>query len=155
MGDLPFLVSRDSADVWAYKNYFKLTLSSGAPPDMYFSMGQRWGMPPYSWDNIEAGNYSYIRERLLYAENFFDMFRIDHFIGLFRVWTIDLKTPEELKGLYGRFDPEDNYYWEEHGKKILEVINNSTTMLACAEDLGTVPDCSDKVLKEFSVTSIK
>ncbi|MDQ3193683.1 MAG: 4-alpha-glucanotransferase, partial [Bacteroidota bacterium] len=154
MGDLPFLVSRDSADVWAYKNYFKLTLSSGAPPDMYFSMGQRWGMPPYNWDNIEAGNYSYIRERLFYAENFFDMFRIDHFIGLFRVWTIDLKTPEELKGLYGRFDPEDKYYWEEHGKKILEVINNSTTMLACAEDLGTVPDCSDKVLKEFGVTGI-
>src|SRR3989338_8518905 len=46
MGDLPFLVSRDSADVWAHQNYFKLELSAGAPPDLYFSEGQKWGMPP-------------------------------------------------------------------------------------------------------------
>ncbi|MEO8663876.1 MAG: 4-alpha-glucanotransferase [Ignavibacteria bacterium] len=154
MGDLPFLVSRNSADVWAYKNYFKLSLSSGAPPDMYFSRGQRWGMPPYDWDNIAADKYSYIRERLKYAENFFDMFRIDHFIGLFRIWTIDLKIPEEYMGLYGKFDPEEEHHWEEHGRKILNVINDSTSMLACAEDLGTVPDCSEKVLKEFGITGI-
>ena len=35
MGDLPFLVSRDSADVWAHQDYFKLDFCSGAPPDMY------------------------------------------------------------------------------------------------------------------------
>ena len=45
MGDLPFLVSRDSADVWSHQDYFKLNLCSGAPPDMYFASGQRWGMP--------------------------------------------------------------------------------------------------------------
>lgn len=54
MGDLPFLVSRNSADVWAYKNYFKLHLSSGAPPDMYFAKGQKWGMPPYDWGNTRS-----------------------------------------------------------------------------------------------------
>lgn len=154
MGDLPFLVSRNSADVWAYKNYFKLTLSSGAPPDMYFSKGQRWGMPPYNWENITADNFGYITQRLKYAENFYDMFRIDHFVGLFRVWTIDLKTPEEYGGLYGKFDPEDENFWEDHGRKILTVMNESSTMLPCAEDLGTVPKCSAKVLKEFGVPGI-
>lgn len=154
MGDLPFLVARNSADVWAYKNYFKLNLSSGAPPDMYFSKGQRWGMPPYNWENIAADNYCYIKERLIFAENFYDMFRIDHFVGLFRVWTIDLKTPLEYAGFYGVFDPEDEREWENHGKRILEVMNKCTSMLPCAEDLGTVPDCSEKVLKEFGVTGI-
>lgn len=154
MGDLPFLVSRNSADVWAYKNYFKLNLSSGAPPDMYFSKGQRWGMPPYNWENIGADSYGYLKERLVYAENFFDMFRIDHFVGLFRVWTIDLKTPLELAGFYGIFDPEDEREWENHGRNILEVMNSSTSMLPCAEDLGTVPVCSEKVLKEFGITGI-
>lgn len=154
MGDIPFLVSRNSADVWAYKNYFKLQLSSGAPPDMYFSKGQRWGMPPYNWDNISADNYSYFREKIKYAENFFDMYRIDHFVGLFRVWTIDLKTPEESGGLEGKFDPEEQYYWEEHGRNILKAMLNSSDMLPCAEDLGTVPYCSYKVLKESGVTGI-
>lgn len=154
MGDLPFLVSRNSSDVWAYKNYFKLDLSSGAPPDMYFSQGQRWGMPPYNWDNIAADKYSYIIERLRYAENFYDMFRIDHFIGLFRVWTIDLKTPQKMGGLEGKFDPPDDHLWEDHGRNILKVINENSKMLPCAEDLGTVPDAAVKVLKEFGVPGI-
>ena len=35
LGDLPFLVSRESADVWSHPSYFMMQLSSGAPPDMY------------------------------------------------------------------------------------------------------------------------
>ena len=154
MGDLPFLVSRNSADVWAYKNYFKLQLSAGAPPDMYFAKGQRWGMPPYNWDNISADNYGYIRRRLKYAENFYDMYRIDHFVGLFRLWTIDIKTPEEYFGLTGQFDPPDENYWEDHGRSILKVMNESASMLPCAEDLGTIPTCSQKVLEDFGIPGI-
>ncbi|MEO6696109.1 MAG: 4-alpha-glucanotransferase [Ignavibacteria bacterium] len=154
MGDLPFLVSRNSADVWAYKNYFKLQNSAGAPPDMYFARGQRWGMPPYNWDNISADNYSYLQRRLKYAENFYDMYRIDHFVGLFRLWSIDIKSPEENYGLSGQFDPPDEKYWEDHGRSILKVMNESSTMLPCAEDLGTVPECSDKVLEEFGIPGI-
>jgi len=154
MGDIPFLVSRNSADVWAYKNYFKLDVSSGAPPDMYFAKGQRWGMPPYNWFNIAADNYGYIKQRMAYAQNFYDMFRIDHFVGLFRLWTIDNSIPPEEGGLLGRFDPENESEWEQHGRIILSVINDSTDMLPCAEDLGTVPECSDKVLEEFGITGI-
>lgn len=154
MGDIPFLVSRNSADVWAYKNYFKLDRSSGAPPDMYFSKGQKWGMPPYNWENIEADNYGYLKRRLKYAENFYDMFRIDHFVGLFRVWTIELNTPEELGGLKGKFDPEDEQDWEDHGRKILNVMLECTSMMPCAEDLGTVPEVSEKVLSEYGITGV-
>jgi len=154
MGDIPFLVSRNSADVWAYKNYFKLHFSSGAPPDMYFSQGQRWGMPPYNWMNIEADQYGYLNRRLKYAENFYDMFRIDHFVGLFRVWTIDMNLPDNFYGLSGKFDPEDEHLWESHGKKILEAMLESTSMLPCAEDLGTVPDVSYKVLSEYGIPGV-
>lgn len=154
MGDLPFLVSRNSAEVWAYKNYFKMKLSSGAPPDMFFSSGQRWGMPPYNWEHIEADKFGYIKQRLKYAENFYDMFRIDHFVGLFRVWTIDTGIPEVLGGLNGKFDPEEEFHWEDHGRKILTVMNDCTKMLPCAEDLGTVPSCSEKLLKEFGIPGI-
>lgn len=151
MGDLPFLVSRDSSDVWANKNYFKLHLSSGAPPDMYFAMGQKWGMPPYDWEEIEKDKYIYIKERLKFAENYYDMFRIDHFVGLFRVWTIETNTPEEQAGLIGNFDPQDEQTWKENGKKIIDLMIQNSEMLPCAEDLGTVPDCSNKTLEEYGI----
>jgi 4-alpha-glucanotransferase len=82
------------------------------------------------------------------------MYRIDHFVGLFRLWTIDIKSPEEYFGLTGQFDPPDENFWEEHGKSILKVMNESTSMLPCAEDLGTVPYCSEKVLKDFGIPGI-
>jgi 4-alpha-glucanotransferase len=154
MGDLPFLVARNSADVWAYKNYFKLHLSSGAPPDMYFARGQKWGMPPYDWGNIRADHYSYLRARLKYAENFYDLYRIDHFIGLFRLWTINAEASAEAGSMDGEFDPQYEQVWSEHGREIINIMNECTTMLPCAEDLGTVPDCSDTALREFGITGM-
>ncbi len=154
LGDIPFLVSRDSADVWANRKYFKLNLASGAPPDMYFAKGQRWGMPPYNWEEIEKENFVYLKEKLKYTENFYDMFRIDHFVGLFRIWTIELSEPENTFGLNGKFDPEDEKKWEKNGQKILNAMLYVSDMLPCAEDLGVVPQCSFDTLKKFSIPGI-
>ena len=151
MGDIPFLVSRDSCDVWSRKNYFELSLQSGAPPDMYFANGQKWGMPPYNRTALESDGHKYFTDRLKYAENFYDMYRIDHFVGFFRVWTIDRMQPEETGGLNGKFSPEDVNVWEETGKKILDAIVFKSRLLPCAEDLGTVPECSARVLWEYGI----
>lgn len=151
MGDMPFLVSRDSADVWAHQGYFKLDLSSGAPPDLYFAQGQRWGMPPYDWDRIAAEGYACVRQKMNYASNFFDMNRVDHFVGMFRLWTIAISEPLEHAGGNGRFDPADELSWKEHGRKILDVMLESAGMLPCAEDLGVVPKCSDEILEEYKI----
>lgn len=154
MGDLPFLVARDSADVWSHQDYFKLDLASGAPPDAYFAMGQRWGMPPYDWPRIEEHGYDYLKDKLRYAERFYDLYRIDHVVGTFRIWTIATDEPAETHGLNGKFDPPDENDWEAHGRKLLSVMIESTEMLPCAEDLGTVPECCFKVLEEFAVPGI-
>ena len=153
MGDLPFLTARNSADVWSYPHYFKLDLSSGAPPDAYFAKGQRWGTPPCNWEVIAANHYDYVNNRLAYAENFYDLIRIDHAVGLFRLWSIPITEPLESGGLNGFFDPRNEQEWEEHGRKLLSVFLRSK-MLACAEDLGTVPECSYKILVEFGVPGI-
>jgi 4-alpha-glucanotransferase len=153
MGDLPFLVSGQSADVWSHQDYFMLELSAGAPPDMYFALGQKWGMPPYQWNNIANDGFNYLKQKLIYAENFYDMFRIDHFVGLFRVWV----TPndEELqKQVIGTYLPKEEYQWENHGRRIIDVMAFSTGMLPCAEDLGTVPGCSYHVLYEYGIPGI-
>ncbi|MBS1514982.1 MAG: 4-alpha-glucanotransferase [Bacteroidetes bacterium] len=153
MGDIPFLVSRDSADVWCFqkKKYFKMDKLSGAPPDMYFAKGQRWGMPVYNWEVIEKDRFKYLKERLKYAANFYDMYRIDHFVGLFRVWTIDKETPEEMGGLEGKFYPEEENKWQEQAEKILNAMLTENDMLPVAEDLGTVPDMSYKVLEDYGI----
>ncbi|MCX6157475.1 MAG: 4-alpha-glucanotransferase [Ignavibacteriae bacterium] len=154
MGDIPFLVSRDSCDVWANKHYFDLNLLSGAPPDMYFSKGQRWGMPPYNREEIEKDNFKYFNDKLKYAENFYDMFRIDHFVGFFRVWTIEESEPLETGGLNGKYSPSSELLWEDTGRKLLDSMVAESNLLPCAEDLGTVPECSGRVLWEYGVPGI-
>lgn len=151
LGDLPFLVSRDSSDVWSHQSYFKLDRLAGAPPDAFFANGQRWGMPPYHWGAIAERGFDYVIEKLRYAEQFYDFFRIDHAVGLFRIWTIATAEPLENAGLNGTFDPQDENEWEAHGRRLLDVMLENTAMLPCAEDLGVVPDCSFRTLADYHI----
>lgn len=154
IGDIPFLVSKDSVDVWSHQDYFRLNLSSGAPPDMYLSLGQRWGMPPYKWENLEADNFLYLKEKIKYASKFYNFYRIDHFVGVFRIWSIDNSIPEEMGGLKGSYIPQDENIWAHHGKKIIDAMLEIEDIMPCAEDLGTVPDCSYRVLEEYGIPGI-
>ncbi len=101
-GDLPILMSVDSADVWAYRKYFDLGALAGAPPDMFSPDGQNWGFPVYNWDNLGKDDYRWWKERLRQAGKFFHAFRIDHVLGFFRIWRI---PRGEVTGLLGRFSP--------------------------------------------------
>jgi len=150
-GDLPFLVSRDSSDVWAHPEFFKLEFAAGAPPDMYCAKGQRWGMPAYNWEKIAADGYRYLVEKLKYAQNFYDILRIDHVVGLFRIWSIPYNEPMENQGLNGFFDPKDEHKWSQHGRNILLTILQNTEMLLCAEDLGVIPKVCTDTLKELGI----
>lgn len=150
-GDLPILVSRDSADVWAHPEFFKLEFAAGAPPDMYCAKGQRWGMPTYNWERIAADDYAYLKEKLKYAENCYDILRIDHVVGLFRIWSIPYNEPQENKGLNGFFDPAEESKWLEHGRNILLTMLHNTKMLLCAEDLGVIPKACSDTLKELGI----
>ncbi len=150
-GDLPILVSRDSADVWAQREFFKLDYAAGAPADMYCAKGQRWGMPTYHWERIAADGHRYLKEKLKYTQNFYDILRIDHVVGLFRIWSIPYNEPLENKGLNGSFDPKDEHRWGEQGRKILSVILENTNMLLCAEDLGLIPKVCRDTLGELGI----
>lgn len=153
-GDLPLLVSGDSVDCWANKLYFKMDLASGAIPDSFSKRGQRWGMPPYDWDKIIEDDFQYLKERLRYAEKIYDLFRIDHFVGLFRIWSIPQRSLKIFKGARGFFDPKDESDQEKRGKEILKLIIENTTMLPCAEDLGTVPHFCRKIMEDFGILGI-
>lgn len=150
-GDLPILVSRDSADVWQHPEFFNLGLVAGAPPDMYCAKGQRWGTSTYDWGRIRADGYAYPKEKLRYAQQFYDILRIDHVVGFFRIWSIPFEEPLENQGLNGFFDPREEAQWEPHGRELLSMLLQNTSMLICAEDLGTIPPSCTRALKEFGI----
>lgn len=152
MGDLPILISRDSADVWLHQSLFNLNYAAGAPPDFYNAEGQKWGFPLYNWEELSKNNYSWWKERLAFAERFYHLYRIDHVIGFFRIWAIrhDAKTGKE-----GKFIPEDRSLWPSHGETLLRMLLKNSSMLPIAEDLGDVPLEVRPCLKTLGICSTK
>ncbi len=151
-GDIPILVARDSADVWARPDMFHLEFAAGAPPDMYSEDGQHWGFPTYRWAVIRDDDYSWWRSRLLISAKYFDLYRIDHVVGFFRIWTIGIN---DRNGRNGWFDPADESLWGEHGRTILSVMLDATDMLPLAEDLGTIPDICRTTLRDMGICGLK
>ena len=151
MGDFPILVSGESVDVWLHPEFFDTHLSGGAPPDYYNSEGQNWGFPIYDWDNLRKKNYIWWKDRLKCSENFFDLIRLDHVLGFFRIWAI----PPDVPSKEGHFVPADKSKWEPQGKELLTMIVSSSSMLPIAEDLGTVPNVVRPCLKEMGICGTK
>ncbi len=151
MGDIPILLSPDSADVWQYPEYFDINLSAGAPPDRYNQEGQYWGFPLYRWDIMRKNQFSWWKQRLGYAANFYDIYRIDHVIGFFRIWTIPIGHPSKE----GYFLPSNEHHWEPLGRELLKMLIASSPMLPIGEDLGTVPKIVRPVLEEMGICGTK
>ncbi len=151
MGDLPILLSSESADFWQHPDYFDDHLAAGAPPDFYNAYGQNWGFPIFNWDTLRNDHFSWWKQRLLVAHTFFDIVRIDHIIGFFRIWAI----PPHHHSKDGYYIPEDEKEWESQGRELLKMIVNTTPMLLIGEDLGTVPAIVRPILKEMGICSTK
>lgn len=146
-GDLPILVDKESCDVWLNVHLFDLYHGAGAPPDAYSSTGQNWGFPLYNWQEMEKHNYKWFRQRLQVAANFYHIYRIDHVVGLYRIWAIPpLKLAKE-----GYFVPENPTLWVACGEKIMRMLLEITAMLPIGEDLGTVPPAVKANLKELGI----
>jgi len=146
-GDIPILLSPQSADCRSEPELFDLTLDAGAPPDFYNPLGQHWGFPLMNWETMRKNHFNWWKRRLSIAENFFHIYRIDHVVGLFRIWGI----PKGEKPFNGQFVPADATLWVPQGREILEMMIDSTTMLPIAEDLGVVPEEVRHLLKELGI----
>lgn len=99
-GDMPILTSSNSADVWSRTELFDLSLNSGAPPDNFSEEGQNWHFPVIEWDRMKAENYSWWKERLDYLEHFYHLYRIDHVLGMYRIWAIPVGAKSAKLGYY-------------------------------------------------------
>ena len=146
-GDIPILISPESADVWNEPELFDRSLAAGAPPDYYNPKGQLWGFPLYRWPAMRQTHFAWWKERLRVAEELFDLYRIDHVVGFFRIWGI-LKGKKPADGA---FFPADPSLWPAQGREILEMMIDASHMLPLAEDLGTIPNFVRPLLKELGI----
>lgn len=150
-GDIPILTSKESADVWLNHSLFFLDFTAGAPPDMFSEEGQNWQFPIYNWKEMEKQDYAWWRQRLKLASYLYDLFRIDHVVGFFRIWAI----PHDKKGKDGKFFPEEKGQWIELGSKNLTQMLNQCFMLPIGEDLGVVPLEVRHCLKSLGICGTK
>ncbi len=132
-GDLPFMVSGDSPDVWARKDEFMLDATVGVPPDAFSETGQDWGLPPWRWDVMQSTGFQWMRARARRTAALFDGVRIDHLVGLYRIYVRPLDTTRDKV-----FSPPDEPAQSLLGAKILGIYLQSGIEIV-AEDLGTVP----------------
>ncbi|MCQ2228633.1 MAG: 4-alpha-glucanotransferase [Bacteroidales bacterium] len=109
-GDLPIGINPNSVEAWVEPELFNFGLQAGAPPDFFSRDGQNWGFPIYNWDKMSENGYEWWERRLGRMQQFFDVFRIDHILGFFRIWSI----PRPYKsGLMGVFSPAMPYSAQE------------------------------------------
>ena len=105
-GDFPMGVHPNSVEAWRFSHYFRWHKSMGAPPDFYNDLGQNWGFPPYDWETIREEGYVFLKSRLQWMQEYFDLVRLDHVLGYFRLWEI---PKDEVRGLLGTFFPSIPY----------------------------------------------
>ena len=85
-GDLPFMISADSPDVWARQHEFRFDATIGVPPDAFSETGQDWGLPPWRADVMASNGFTWMRSRARRYGDLYDGFRIDHLVGLYRMY---------------------------------------------------------------------
>ena len=147
LGDLPFMVAEDSADVWSFQRFFRFDATVGVPPDAYSAEGQDWGLPVPRWDEMRAQGDPWLHLRAERAAELYDAFRVDHVVGLYRTYArpIDKSPPF--------FIPEGEASQKEQGERILTLLGEKAEVLA--EDLGTVPDFVRASLAEQDIPGTK
>ena len=154
IGDLPFYVSRDSADVWSNKSLFSifkngdLIFQSGVPPDYFSSTGQLWGTPTYFWSKHKRTNFDWWRKRFKRQFELVDLLRLDHFRGLAGYWRVSGNSQTAMLGKWIKSPGRTllNKLKKDLGEDSLPII---------AEDLGVITPDVEKLRKNFELPGMK
>lgn len=152
IGDMPFFVAYDSAEVWANPGYFDLDEEgyaitvAGVPPDYFSSTGQLWGSPQYDWRAMDGSGFIWWKRRVEHLMACFDLVRIDHFRGLESVWAISASEGTAKNGNWLKVP----------GRKLLSTLQVDFPSLPfIAEDLGLITEEVESLRDDFGLMGIK
>lgn len=139
--DLPVGVSKGSAEVWGDKGLYMPSSGAGAPPDNYFPTGQKWGLGAFNPFELKERQYKpfirILRANMRYA----GAIRIDHVMGLQRLYNI----PDDKKeGTYIRYN-------EKEMMNILALESLLNRCVVVGECIGNVESGFDNMLREKNI----
>ncbi|WP_031527353.1 malto-oligosyltrehalose synthase [Dyadobacter crusticola] len=152
LGDIPFYVSYDSADVWANKELFcidksgKITGVAGVPPDAFSDDGQLWGMPVFNWEVVEQQGYQWWIDRLKKNVELFDLVRLDHFRAFADYWEVPGDEKTAINGKW-KLGPDAAFF-----EKIQSALGKLPFI---AEDLGEIGPEVYKLRDQFALPGMK
>jgi 4-alpha-glucanotransferase len=143
MHDLAVGVHPGGADAWRMRSTYALGTNVGAPPDPFNQRGQDWSQPPWRPDRLEELGYAPLRDLVSAVLRHAGGIRVDHIIGLFRLWWIPAgMTPDQ--GTYVRYDHEAMI-----GVLALEAQRAGAVVVG--EDLGVVEPSARDFLRSRGV----
>ena len=141
--DLAVGVHPDGADAWGLPEALARRVTAGAPPDQYNQLGQDWSQPPWRPDRLAELGYAPYRDMLRTVLRHSGGIRVDHVIGLFRLWWVPEGRPAS-EGTYVRYDHEALI-------SILVLEAHRAGALVVGEDLGVVEPWVRDYLRERGV----
>jgi 4-alpha-glucanotransferase len=130
MHDLAVGVHPEGADAWALQDVFASGVTVGAPADEFNQLGQDWSQPPWDPRRLELTAYLPWRNTLRTVLRHAGGLRIDHVMGLFRLWFVPNGRPAS-EGTYVRYDHDALV-------GILALEAHRAGVVVVGEDLGTV-----------------
>ncbi|MFC2010593.1 4-alpha-glucanotransferase [Chloroflexota bacterium] len=129
--DLPVGIHPDGYDMWREREVFIPGASVGAPPDSFYARGQNWGSPPLHPERIREWGYQYLIAYLRHHLRHAGILRIDHVMGLHRLFCIP-DGMGAIQGVYLHYRADELY-------AILALESHRHKAVIVGEDLGTVP----------------
>jgi len=145
--DLPIGVDPNGADAWLWQGLLAQGVSVGAPPDAYNANGQNWGMQPFNPHALRDSFFEPFRLAIQTVLQYGGGIRIDHVMGLFRLfWIPEGKSAQD--GAYVHY-PVDELL------AILAIESHRAKALVIGEDLGTVEPEMRRKLRQRNVLSYR
>jgi 4-alpha-glucanotransferase len=160
LGDLPFYVAHDSADVWSRPALFELGAAgrlrqqSGVPPDYFSATGQLWGTPVYHWPRHWLTGFSWWLARLQRQLDLFDLLRLDHFRALQAFWSVPGKD-DTAEGGHWRPSPGGPLLALLWLRCLLARQLQAGRLPIIAEDLGVITPPVEALRDSFELPGMK
>lgn len=141
--DFPLGSSPDGFDVWFWRDLYVDGASIGAPPDLAYRQGQDWGFRPPHPETMRIDGWRHWRDLIRRAMEPASMLRLDHVMGLHRMWWVPAGRTAD-HGLYVHYAAEELY-------AILAIESHRASCTIIGEDLGTVPPAVTRSMKQHGV----
>lgn len=132
IADLAVGADGGGSQAWSRQDELLADLTVGAPPDILNRAGQGWGISAFSPEGLKRHGFRAFIEMLRANFAHAGGLRIDHVMGLQRLWVIPMDaSPKE--GAY-------LYYPVDDMLRLLALESHRHQAIVLGEDLGTVPD---------------